>query len=274
MPFTDWINNAGKKPSVSGSPVKTATQPEGRVTIPKGAAPGYVEGVAQAQGAQFTWNQDHGLAFLGSDSPQRRFKDLEAMKKSGVQFSPADEAAYEKLLYALGYKSAPSKTGANQPGLNGGAGSGLANVAIDSRSSGQVAGGGTVAPTPAVTNVQYEELPTYSGPTWDQSQVDSLTQKRAATGLAGLRQKVQTALSKIKSSNPQVQGMTSRKLFQGYGSGLADVMSSANTDATGEYTKRFALDTDKAKSEFESSVAKIKEANAWKKWKAENGLTA
>ncbi len=138
--------------------------------------------------------------------------------------------------------------------------------------------------------------PTYAAPTWDEGAIESLTQRNAASGLRGLREQVQRVTGR-KYENAQVGRMTLREALQGYGAGMGSVLSAAGGTARGEYSQKYGIEADVAKTNYggamtqwgAENVARSQGAmtnyqaelekqkagfeSAWNKWKAGIGTT-
>lgn len=91
--------------------------------------------------------------------------------------------------------------------------------------------------------------PEYNAPEYSQEKIDTLTQRRASSGLRSLR----AAMQKVQGgyyTNPNVKRMTLRDALAGYGQGVADVMGTASEKATKEYGQEYARELDTAKTKF------------------------
>jgi hypothetical protein len=104
------------------------------------------------------------------------------------------------------------------------------------------------------------KAPIYSASRWDESAIDALAQKRAASGIRNLRDQVQRVTGRT-FGNPQVTRMTLREALQGYGSGLDKVMSGANEAASSEYARQYGYKADASKTSFSGKM---------EAWRAEN----
>lgn len=120
---------------------------------------------------------------------------------------------------------------------------------------------GVTAPPPAYA-VNFREMPTYSAPAWNESEIDTLAQKRAAPGLRQLRQQVQRVTGR-RYDNPQVGRMTLRDALQGYGSGVSQVVGQAGATAAGEYGQKYARTSENARASYASEVAKADAYNRY-----------
>jgi hypothetical protein len=143
-------------------------------------------------------------------------------------------------------------------------------------------GGNGSSPPPLYEVPKITQAPSYSAPSWDESEIDTLAQKRAAGGIRNLRDQVQRVTGRTYG-NPQVTRMTLREALQGYGSGLDKIMSGANEAASSEYARRYGIRTDASKTGYMGEMeqwkatnnAAMKEADTryqslWDKWKASN----
>jgi hypothetical protein len=119
------------------------------------------------------------------------------------------------------------------------------------------------APSPGpvpIYNPSFKNLPAYNAPKWNEGEIDTLTQKRAAPGLRDLRQQVQRVTGR-RYDNPQVGRMTLREALQGYGSGVSKVMGSASETASNEYSQKFGRESQNAQNEYASNVAQTSAEN-------------
>lgn len=109
----------------------------------------------------------------------------------------------------------------------------------------------------------YKELPTYTAPTWDESEISSLTQQRAAPGLRAMRQQMNRA-SGASYDNPNAKRMTLRDALAGYGTGIANVLGTAGTEATNEYGEKYARESTNKQAEYTSQANQASAYNAAK----------
>ena len=109
-------------------------------------------------------------------------------------------------------------------------------------------------------NVNYKELPTYKAPAWNEAEINTLTQQRAAPGLRAMRQQVNRAAG-ASYDNPNIKRMTLRDALEGYGTGIASVLGAAGTEATNEYGEKYARTSVNAQAEFTSKANQINTAN-------------
>jgi hypothetical protein len=122
-------------------------------------------------------------------------------------------------------------------------------------------------------NPGYRELPTYTGQTWNDAEVDSLAQKRAAPGLRALRSQVQRVTGRGYGS-PNVTKLTLRDALSGYGQGLENIMSGAQGEAAGEYGQKFGATSGEAYKEYGSKAGAAGAYNAYEADRAKTNFGA
>jgi hypothetical protein len=108
----------------------------------------------------------------------------------------------------------------------------------------------------------FKPLPTYQAPSWNESAIDTLQQKRAAPGLRALRGQMNRA-SNVSSDNPNVKRMTLRDALSGYGQGLSSVMGQAGATAAGEYGNQYAQTSENAQAKWQSEAQAASAENEW-----------
>jgi len=139
-----------------------------------------------------------------------------------------------------------------------------------------------MATLPTYQPPQYRELPGYHAPVYNDAEVDTLTQKRAAPGLRALRQ----TISRIGASgggNSDMKRMTLRDALQGYGTGISKVIGESSEAAANEYGKKYGYqitnaqstyaaeaDAAKAYNEYAGDTAKTQFAGAMKGYETES----
>ncbi len=117
-----------------------------------------------------------------------------------------------------------------------------------------------MATLPIYQPPNYRELPGYHAPVYDDAEVDTLTQKRAAPGLRALRQ----TISRIGASgggNSDMKRMTLRDALQGYGTGISKVIGESSKAATNEYGKKYGFAITNAQSEYGAAAARASAYN-------------
>ncbi len=102
--------------------------------------------------------------------------------------------------------------------------------------------------------------PSYTAPEWNEGAIESLTQRKARPGLRELRSQIQR-VSGQRYDNPQVGRMTLRDALAGYGAGIGSVLGGASGAARGEYSQKYGIEADVAKTNY---------AGAMSQWGAEN----
>jgi len=108
-----------------------------------------------------------------------------------------------------------------------------------------------VAPT--YTAPEEYVAPDYTAPTYDESKVDTLTQKKSAAGLRAARQSLQSVTGGYYE-NPNVKRMTLRDALAGYGSAVQTVMSGAETEARNQYNTEYGIEADSSKTNYNADV--------------------
>ena len=108
-----------------------------------------------------------------------------------------------------------------------------------------------VAPT--YTAPEEYVAPDYTAPTYDESKVDTLTQKKSAAGLRAARQSLQSVTGGYYE-NPNVKRMTLRDALAGYGSAVQTVMSGADTEARNQYNTEYGIEVDSSKTNYNADV--------------------
>jgi len=83
--------------------------------------------------------------------------------------------------------------------------------------------------------------PEYTPPAYNEDEVTSLTQQRAAPGLRSARSAMMRAIGGYYD-NPNVKRMTLRDALAGYGMAVENVMGGASNTARGEYGQKHASD--------------------------------
>lgn len=119
-----------------------------------------------------------------------------------------------------------------------------------------------MATLPTYNKPSFKSLGSYNAPTWDEDEIDALTQKRASMGVRALRNEMQRTGARSYGS-PQVTKMTLRDALQGYGAGLDKVMSGASSAAQSEYGTKYGYSVDNAQSTYSAGAANATARNAW-----------
>ena len=103
-------------------------------------------------------------------------------------------------------------------------------------------------PVPTYVAPTYTPPPEYTAPTYDEGKIETLTQRKAAGGLRSLRNQLQRVTGG-SFENPNVRRMTLREALAGYGTGIENIMSGANTEAERSYQNEYGrlADTSKIK---------------------------
>lgn len=89
-------------------------------------------------------------------------------------------------------------------------------------------------------------------PEWDEGDIKKRAAQIAAPRIRQLRQAVQQALVK-HYENPNVRKMMVRSALQGYGIGLGNVVSRAQSAAQAEYAKKYSFDMQVAMANFNAA---------------------
>jgi len=126
---------------------------------------------------------------------------------------------------------------------------------IGSPLGGTGGGGGAASPIAQVTTqktVGGGKAPTFTAPTYDESQISKRAQRKVAPYRRALSRELRSALTKAFYENPAVAKEIQRGALAGYGEALSRAMSAAEAAATQEYGAEYArkyqsaLDTWKA----------------------------
>ena len=113
---------------------------------------------------------------------------------------------------------------------------------------------------PSYTAPTYKELPTYTAKEWDEGEISSLTQKRAAVGLREAREAMQ-GITGRKFSSPQVMRMTLRDALRGFGSAVDKTIGAASEAAAGEYSTKYGRETAAEQAEYQSNITAAQSFN-------------
>lgn len=111
---------------------------------------------------------------------------------------------------------------------------------------------------PKMEDVEYGEVPTFTAPEYDKSEVAKRAQKYAAPGVRKLRTAVQSATAR-GYDNPNVRRMTLRDALAGYGEGLENVMSGAQKTASAEYAQEYAYKYKEAGMNYQTAVQAVRD---------------
>ena len=98
------------------------------------------------------------------------------------------------------------------------------------------------------------EMPSFNAPTRDEGRVKELTQQKSAAGLRAMRSQIQKAMGQ-GYRNENVKRMTLRDALSGYGQGVENVMSGAQTQAESAYNTEYATQYDTAGKNWQSAVS-------------------
>jgi hypothetical protein len=114
---------------------------------------------------------------------------------------------------------------------------------------------------------------TFQAPEWSDSEVAKLRQRQAGPNIRKLRDVTLTSLRGAGMTaqnweNPNVRRMTVRQALQGYGSGLGQILSSAQNTAMNQYGQKYNKAYEAAYRNFEADrLAKMSEyQNLWTAW--------
>jgi hypothetical protein len=111
---------------------------------------------------------------------------------------------------------------------------------------------------PAYTAPTYT-APTYTAPQRDDKRQRFLTDKAGRASSARLSQALQQALVQGQAvENPVARGEYVRRAMEGYGSGLGDVLASANAAGQNQYNVEYAGTVDEAKTQYSANVDQAK----------------
>lgn len=96
------------------------------------------------------------------------------------------------------------------------------------------------------------EMPTFAAPARDEGRIKELTQQKSAAGLRAMRSQIQKAMGQ-GYRNANVKRMTLRDALAGYGQGIENVMTGAQTAAAGEYNTEYASAYDTAGKNWQTA---------------------
>lgn len=96
------------------------------------------------------------------------------------------------------------------------------------------------------------EMPTFAAPERDQGRIKELTQQKSAAGLREMRAQIQKAMGQ-GYRNANVKRMTLRDALAGYGQGIENVMTGAQTAAGSEYNTEYASKYDTAGKNWQTA---------------------
>lgn len=96
------------------------------------------------------------------------------------------------------------------------------------------------------------EMPTFVAPTRDEGRIKELTQQKSAAGLRAMRAQIQKAMGQ-GYRNANVKRMTLRDALAGYGQGIENVMTGAQTAAGNEYNTEYASAYDTAGKNWQTA---------------------
>ena len=127
--------------------------------------------------------------------------------------------------------------------------------------------------TPSGPQPTRPDMGTFQAPEYSDSEVASLRQRHAGPGIRKLRDQTLNALRGVGMTaqgfeNPNVRRMTVRQALQGYGSGLGQILASAQSTAMNQYGQKYNKEYDAAYRNFEADrLAKMTEYNnLWTAW--------
>jgi hypothetical protein len=111
------------------------------------------------------------------------------------------------------------------------------------------------SPPTYVEPVGYTPPDPYKAEPWDESKIESKTQRKAAPGLRTLRGQMQKVTGGYYE-NPNVKRMTLREAFAGYGQGLENVMTGAEKEAETEYAREYGIKAEEGKINYQTALTK------------------
>ena len=97
-------------------------------------------------------------------------------------------------------------------------------------------------------------MPEFAAPTRDEGKIKELTQQKSAAGLRAMRAQIQKAMGQ-GYRNANVKRMTLRDALAGYGEGIENVMSGAQSQAGQEYNQEYAKNYDTAAKNWQTQIA-------------------
>jgi hypothetical protein len=96
-------------------------------------------------------------------------------------------------------------------------------------------------------------MPSFEAPARYEDRLKALVAQKSAAGLRALRSQIQKAMGQ-GYRNANVKRMTLRDALAGYGQGLANVMTGAQTAATNEYNQEYGTEYDTATKNWQNKV--------------------
>ncbi len=112
--------------------------------------------------------------------------------------------------------------------------------------------------TPTKPFPTMEALPAYAVPEYDKNRVKALRQSKAAMGINSLRDAVSEAITRsVSMDNPYLRKMLLRSSLKGFGEGLGNVMTSAETQAESAYAQEYAPKVQGSLVEYQAKVNRI-----------------
>jgi len=181
---------------------------------------------------------------------------------AGVSWDPAYGTTIDSSAGSVGGQPAfdPSSGGLS-PWLYGGNTSDPSNPTKPgvSRPGGSMQG--TTGESSVTTRAATKPMPTlgatpaYTAPTYDESKVTAYAQEEAGLGIAEWRQSLTSGLNKIMSEgNFATRADQMRKMFQGAGAGLANILKGATDEARNRYTVEYNAAVQQALIQHEDEV--------------------
>jgi len=120
---------------------------------------------------------------------------------------------------------------------------------------------------------EYTAPEEYAAPEYDEDKVAVTAQRKAAAGLRAARQALQQTVGGYYE-NPNVKRMTLRDALAGYGQSVENVLSGADTSAREEYNTEYGIESDQAKTNYNTSLESSKIKYAGASAEAENNYNA
>jgi len=176
------------------------------------------------------YDQYPAYQFEGADAP------------AAPATTPAAGGGLNQWLYGgtADTPSTPSTPSGSQQG--GSLPGGIGQTAVTSKTA--------TKPMPALGTT-----PAYQAPAYDESKVTAYTQQEAALGISEWRTSLNTGLSKIMSEgNFATRADQMRKLFEGAGTGLANILQGATNEAVQRYQIEYNAAVQQALIQHEDEV--------------------
>lgn len=169
----------------------------------------------------------------------------------GSSSSSFDQNLLNRMLSAWNTQTNPGPSvmgsssggGGSSGGSSGGGGVRSATQAVNTYPLGKSARGNMPA---------MPEMPTFAAPTRDEGRINTLTKQKSAAGLRAMRAQIQKAMGQ-GYRNPNVKRMTLRDALAGYGQGIENVMSGAQSEAENAYNKEYNTQYDTAAKNWQAN---------------------